>query len=305
MTTTRTGDLATVLEGLGVDVHKTHGDEICARCPVHHKVKGRESTRYTWYMNTETGLWHCFTCGARGNLSMIVSELTNDLGALWSVQSYLITQGLRRLTTEEAVYDDHDPDIDWVTYSKFAQLPQSILDYRMFDPDVAQRFGVKWDTDKKATVVPIVSPLGELRGWQAKKEGWVRNLPEGVNKATTLFGIERAFADTGLIVESPLDVVRFHSVYGGIDINCVSSFGANVSQTQIDLTTQRFTRLIIAMDNDKAGRKETERLIPLLPSYRKGIRYWHYGPDDPKDIGEMEDDQILEGLEGVSSVYRT
>jgi DNA primase len=300
--TTRKADLAEVLEGLGVDVHKTHGDEINARCPVHYKVKGRESGGYTWYMNSETGLWHCFTCGARGNLSMIVSELTDDLGALWNVQSYLITQGLRRLTAEEAVYDDHDPEVDWVTYSKFATLPQSIIEFRQFDPDVANRFGVKWDTDKKATVVPIVSPLGELRGWQAKKTGWVRNLPEGVNKATTLFGIERAFSETVVLVESPLDVVRFHSVYEGIDINCVSSFGANVSYEQLQLT-QRFSRLVIAMDNDKAGRKETERLIPVLPSYRKGVRYWHYAPDDPKDIGEMTDWQIIKGLTGVSSVY--
>jgi hypothetical protein len=33
------------------------------------------------------------------------------------------------------------------------------------------------------------------------------------------------------------------------------------------------------------------------------VRYWHYADDDPKDIGEMTDWQIIKGLTGVSSVY--
>ena len=298
-------DLATVLEGLGVDVHKVHGDEINGRCPVHHKVKGRESSRNSWYLNVDSGLWHCFTCGARGNLSQLLSELTDDPAALWSVQSHLITTGLRRLTPDEAQYDPYvKPDVDWVRYAKFAPVPQSVIDYRNFDPEVAHRFGVRWDPEEKATIVPIVSPLGELRGWQAKKTGWVRNLPEGVNKSTTLFGIERAFGEVGLLVESPLDIVRFHSVYDDMHVNCVSSFGANVSDEQIRLMT-RFRKLIIAMDNDKAGESETRRLAKILPSFREGVRWWHYAPDDPKDIGECSDSQILRGLARVSAVRPT
>lgn len=296
-------DLATVLEGLGVDVHKVHGDEINGRCPVHYKVKGRESTRNSWYLNVDSGLWHCFTCGARGNLSQLLSELTDDPGSLWQVQSHLITTGLRRLNKEEAQYDAYvQPEVDWVSYARFAPLPQSIIDIRKFDPEVATKYGVRWDPEEKCTIVPIVSPLGELRGWQAKKTGWVRNRPEGVNKSTTLFGIERAFGTVGLIVESPLDVVRFHSVYDDMHTKCVSSFGANVSAEQIRLLANKFDQVIIAMDNDKAGEHEARRLAKELPSFRKGIRWWHYAPDDPKDIGEMTDAQILRGLANVSAV---
>jgi hypothetical protein len=299
----RTEDIADVLNQLGVDVHRVHGDEVNARCPVHHRVKGRESSRYSWYMNTDTGLWHCFTCGARGNLSMLVSELTNDPAALWAVQSHLITQGLRRLTAEEATYDkDVREDIDWSTFSKFDRLPESLAALRSLDGDVAFRYGVRWDTENKCWITPIVSPLGELRGWQAKKSGWVRNLPVGVHKHSTLFGVERAYGDTGLLVESPLDVVRFHSVYDGRDISCVSSFGANVSVEQVSLLSSKFSRLIVALDNDQAGRTETDRLVKLLPSFRNGIRFWNYSQNDPKDIGEMSDAQIIKGLHNVSSV---
>lgn len=248
--------------------------------------------------NVLTG--NCFTCGARGNLAMLVSELADDPGMLWTVQSHLISQGLRRLTAEEAVYEDVLPNVDWGTYAQFDPLPESVLRFRQFDPEVAQRFGVRWDPKEKATVAPIVSQLGELRGWQLKKAGWVNNFPEGVKKHTTLFGVERAFGDTAVLVESPLDVVRFHSVYGNSDISCVSSFGASVSGDQIKLLFNKFDRLIIALDNDHAGELETTRLVKLLPSFRNGIRFWKYDEDDPKDIGEMTDGQVIKGLGNVS-----
>jgi hypothetical protein len=37
---------------------------------------------------------------------------------------------------------------------------------------------------------------------------------------------------------------------------------------------------------------ETKRLSPLFPK----VWYWGYAPDDPKDIGEMTDRQIIQGL---------
>jgi DNA primase len=300
--TTRTTDLATLLEDLGVDVYRTHGDEINAKCPVHYKSKGRESTRNSWYMNVDSGLWHCFTCGARGNLPMLLSELAADPGTLWNAQSYIITQGLRRLTDDEREdYVEPEPEVDWIRYAKFAALPERVLALRNLDAEVANRFGVKWDKEEKLYITPIVSQLGELRGWQAKKSSYVKNTPFGVNKSLTLFGIERAFGTTALLLESPLDVVRFHSVYGGSDINALSSFGANVSAEQIKLLVSKFDHLILALDNDKAGRAETKRLVPLLP--RRGTRYWKYTPDDPKDIGEMNDGQIIKGLGNVSSLH--
>lgn len=293
-----TTDLAGVLADIGVDVKRQSGDEINARCPVHHKVKGRESGGYTWYMNADTGLWLCYTCGARGNLSMLLSEMTDDPAALWNVQNIVITQGLRRLEKDEAVYDKHE-DIDWKTFSKFAPLPERILQVRNLDGDVAKKYGVRWDKEKKAIIVPILSPLGELRGWQAKKSGWVRNLPEGVNKGTTLFGIERAHAPIAVLVESPLDVVRFHGVYDGLDYSCVAGFGANISKEQGRLLS-KFDKVVLALDNDEAGRAETRR-IDKQQLIKTRVRYWQYDEKDPKDIGEMTDGQIIRGLRRIKS----
>lgn len=299
----RSEDLVDVLSSLGVEIRSSHGDEVNARCPVHARFKGRESSRYTFYLNTDSGLWHCFTCGARGNLSMLISELSPDPAALWKVQSHIIASGLRRLDQDEAAYDP-GPSVDWITYGQFAPLPPRVVEYRQFDPEVADRYGIRWDTERKATVAPIVSPIGELRGWQAKKQGWVRNHPEGVKKATTLFGIERAFASTAILVEAPLDVPRFHSAYRGLDYSCVASFGANLSVDQCRLLS-KFDCVVMALDNDQAGYTESARLRRLAAIQpRHGVRYWDYRGSSSKDIGEMLADEILNGLERTSKVQR-
>ena len=298
----RSTDLVDVLTGLGVEVNKIQNDEINGRCPVHHLTKGRESTRYSWYLNIDSGLWYCFSCGGRGNLSMLVSQMTNDPSALWHIQSHLIHSGLHRLTeNEQELQERHEP-VDWSRYAKFPALPDRLRDLRRLDAETARRYGIRWDTDNKAIVIPIVSPVGQLWGWQLKKTGWVRNHPEGVHKGDTLFGIERAHADTALLLESPLDVVRFHSAYGNNDISAVASFGANVSSTQVRLLSDRFDGLIIAFDNDDAGRMETKRLRKRLPSLRKGIKYWRY-TSDHKDLGEMSDYTIIHGVGQVSAIH--
>lgn len=295
-------DLVGILTDLGVDIKRVYNDEINGRCPVHHKLKGRESSRYSWYLNSDTGLWTCFSCGARGNLSMLLSELTNDPATLWSAQSHLINAGIQRLTGNvEEVVETHQT-VDWQQYTRFDRYPDRLSKLRSLDTDVAARYGIRWDADKKATVIPIISPIGQLWGWQLKKHDWVRNYPEGVHKGDTLFGIERAHNPTGLLLESPLDVVRFHSVYGGDQFSAVASFGANVSSRQVQILCDRFDSLVIAMDNDAAGKLETRRISKSLPSLRRGVRYWVYD-DDSKDLGDMRDDVIIRGLTNVSAVY--
>lgn len=294
-------DLIEVLTGLGVDIRRVYNDEINARCPVHHLTKGRESGRFSWYLNVDSGLWHCFTCGARGNLSMLVSQLTNDPSALWEVQSHLIHSGLDRINSSDTVIEER-PQVDWSQYAQFEPLPDRVVNSRRLDPEVCQRYGIRWDDHKNAVCLPIVSSRGELWGWQKKKTGWVRNHPVGVHKGLTLFGIERAHGSLGLLLESPLDVVRFHTVYGASDISAIASFGANISKTQMDLLSEKFDGLIIALDNDPAGRLETKRLIKSLPSFRAGVKFWKY-PDDCKDVGDMRDSQIVQALSELSSIY--
>jgi DNA primase len=286
--TTGTTDLSNVLIELGVDVRRTSGREISGCCPVHEKRTGRADSSPSWSMNAESGLWICHSCGARGTLAGLVSELTGNPDSVSAVNQLLIETGINRLTAPERV--EYQPEVDWVSYSRFEQVPHRELVKRHLDADVALVHGIKWNTLKKAWVIPIVSPLGELMGWQEKGPEYFNNNPVGIKKSRTLFGIERFQSRTAVLVESPLDVVRFASSFGGMQ--ALATFGAHVSHEQMTLLSESAERVIIAMDNDKAGIESAKTLLKALPRFRDGIFFLDYSKTDAKDIGDMTDAEV-------------
>lgn len=285
-------DLVQVLVDLGVDIRRSDGREISGRCPVHLRVVGHEDRSPSWSMNASTGLWICFSCGARGSLASLVSELTGDPDSLLTVHRLIIETSLN--STLAPKVKQASPEIDWVQFGKFGRVSDKLCQSRNLNPDVAWRYGIRWDSDNKAWVIPIVSPMGELKGWQAKKTGWFRNIPEGVKKSETLFGIERFNCPTAVLVESPLDVVRFASVYDRPQ--CLASFGASVSEEQIRLLADVADCLIVALDNDEAGIASSKRLFKSLPNFRKGIKWFFYGDSPAKDLGDMTNEEITRGI---------
>ena len=286
-------DLGNVLKTLGVDIRRAEGREISGRCPVHKRVTGREDGSPSWSMSAETGLWICFSCGARGTLSTLVSELTGEPDAIMAVHHFLIDRNLERLTSEVEVVKKK-PEVDWISFSKFGSAPDSELRKRAIDPDQARMHGIRWDTERDAWIIPIVNQFGDLQGWQTKARDWVRNFPVGVKKSESLFGIERFKGGTAILVESPLDVVRFASVFD--KPQALATFGAAVSAKQIGLLASVADKVIIAMDNDDAGKQSSKKFFKSLPYFRKGVWWWDYSGTTAKDIGDMTNDEIELGL---------
>ena len=287
--TTGITDLSSVLSQLGVDVRRIGEKEISGCCPVHLKVTGHVDRSPSWSMNATTGAWICYSCGARGSLYGLVSELTGDYKSIWEVHSFLIESGLNRLTEVER--EEPQPDIDWITFNKFSDVTERLLERKSLDATVARRFGIKWNPENKSWVIPIVSAEGELSGWQEKKKDWVRNYPIGVKKSESLFGVERIKSKVAVLVESPLDVVRLAGVTE--EVSGLATFGAYVSKQQIHLANDIADTLIVAMDNDSAGIESGMRLWKTLPRFKGGVKWLKYSHTNAKDLGDMTDAQIL------------
>ena len=296
--TTGTTDIAYVLQELGVDVRRVGDKEISGCCPVHERTTGKIDKSPSWSMNASSGLWICHSCGARGTLASLVSELTGNQDSIAAVNHLLIETGLNRLTAGGEV--QYTPEVDWVSYNRFEHPPARELIKRKIDKDVAKAYGIRWNVHKSAWVVPIVSPLGELMGWQEKGPEWFNNAPKGVKKSETLFGIERFLSKTAVLVESPLDVVRFASAFSGPQ--ALATFGAHVSKTQIRLLASSAQKVIVAMDNDKAGIESAKMLFKTLPRFSGGVHWFAYGDSTAKDIGDMTDDEVEYGLANASVV---
>ena len=300
MTTAVTGttDLQHVLVDLGVEVTRAGEREISGRCPVHLARTGHTDKSPSWSMNAETGLWLCYSCGARGTLVGLISELTGDEATLIDIHSFLINSSLSRL--EKLDVPEAQPEIDWISYGRFDEVPKSNLYNRSLEAPIARAYGIRWDTKNKAWIIPIVSPMGDLMGWQSKKVDWVRNYPIGIKKSHTLFGIERFTNKTAVLVESPLDVVRLATVCP--EVQGLATFGSFVSTEQINILNSVASKVIVAMDNDDAGMKANKSLFRTLPRFDQGVLWLNYKGTNAKDIGDMTDEEIYDSIINATAI---
>lgn len=294
---TGTTSLVDVLLSVGVEVTNVGEREIGGRCPVHIARTGKADGSPSWSMNASTGAWICFSCGARGSLMGLVQDLTGSDQPAYDYYATVATIGLERLTMPQVTYKQ---EADVVQYSKFDDIPEEELHKRHLTAEACKVHAVRWDTKNDCWVLPLFTRDRNLLGWQSKKSGWVRNFPVGVKKSETLFGIERFKGGTAILLESPLDVVRLTSV--GSEVQGLASFGAAISDTQINMLEQYADRLIVAMDNDEAGIKASQKLFSSLPRFRKGVLWLNYDGTDVKDIGDMTNEQIAHAISTASAI---
>lgn len=295
--TPHTTSLAEVLQSVGVELKRVGDREITGKCPVHIRTVGREDRSPSWSINANTGLWICFSCGARGTLSSLLAELTGIEAGL-EIQKFLVSTNFNNLTLpkqgEESVYVDRD------AFFRFDRVSDTKCSFKNLDPDLVHRYGVRWNPKSKAWAIPIMSATGRLDGWQEKKTGWVRNFPVGVEKGKTLFGIERFRSRTAILVESPLDIIRFAGVFE--KPQALATFGAQVSKDQMHLVTHVADRVIVAMDNDEAGIESSKKLYKFMNRPRKGLLWWNYDGTSAKDIGDMTDEEIESGFKTATVI---
>jgi DNA primase len=251
-------------------------------------------------MNSETGLWICYSCGAKGTLPQLIMELTGKED--FAVTEMIMNNNVQRLQMPEW---ERRPEVDHQMYLHYPEVPKNRLDSRNITAEVARKHGLRWNDKNNSWIIPMVSSDGDLMGWQEKQEGTrvFKNSPAGVKKSKTLFGGHEQNPDMVVVVESPLDAVRISSA--GI-IGAVSTFGAIVSDAQVKLL--RYSDIVIAaFDNpniDEAGRNACAAMVVSARKYGMTLKFFNYGSTGIKDVGDMTDDQVKFGIETAKdSIY--
>jgi hypothetical protein len=296
------GDIEKALLRLGIDATQRRS-ELVALCPMHKYRIGKEDSNPSWSINADTGAHHCFSCGYKGNLLTLISDLL-EYGDLEKSKSWLrsntdVDWDLVSKQLEEAKKTYiHLPKLVPMSEARlavFQAVPEWAARDRGLTKQSCELYGLRWRESDSTWVLPIRSlDHHKLLGWQEKGHISRRffNRPPGIPKSKTLFGIDVWEGGQMIVVESPLDAVKLKSV--GIP-GGVATCGAIISSEQIEIM-RRAEVLIIAMDNDEAGKKASNF---LLDSFRKlGLECWffNYGDSDKKDIGDLTPDQIDWGL---------
>lgn len=300
-------DVEEVLANLGIETYGASGSELQGKCPGHMERLGREDAHPSWFINLDTGLHNCFSCGFSGNVAFLVVYKLN-LRTSWGdwdwQAAYRWLEEFDGLTPEAILDSLHVREYQGPSKLKtmsdallalFVDPPEWARDARGLTSNACSFFGVRWKEETSSWITPIRDPFsGKLLGWQEKSqvERRFKNYPSGVKKRHTLFGYGLQSPRT-ILVESPLDCVKLYScgVNGG-----VSTFGVDTTPEQVELLRKSNT-LIIALDNDDAGKKQTKKLTDMYDSHLPlDTRVFNYGDSSAKDIGDMSFDEIDHGI---------
>lgn len=276
-------DIEGLLAHLGVVVTRRVGDEVQGLCPQHEKYAGKAQSTPHWYLNAETGLHQCWSCGYRGSLLGLATDLT---GSPWRALATIRQHGLDLSNLDIKPWNPPSRQ-PRVLHLPEGRVPDAHCATRRLDPDLVWDYGVRWDGTH--WIIPVHDlESGALLGWQEKSKHVFRNRPPEMEKSKSLFGALQADPQyPAIVVESPLDVIRLASAGLG---NGMASYGASVSENQIrHLLT--FPEVILALDNDEAGWNETRRIRDRYA--RRGPLLLATSTTWPaKDPGDMTDREI-------------
>jgi len=310
-------DVLEALQALGIPVlgenenRKTGVLEYKSYCP-YHRGGGVVDRTPGWYINSETGEHLCFSCGFRGTLQVLAYRL---LQVTWEEAADWVnkrTDILARFLERDAwALEDRGPrkqmaPINDARILGFSAVPAQMLADRNISRAAADSYEIRWDAQREAWILPIRSPDGLLLGWQVKGTGpdrYFRNYPMGVAKGSALFGLQTlsGTGDVG-VVESPLDAARLNS----LGFEAVATYGAMVTEVQMDLLIENAYSLVVCMDNygsDAAGARSALWMMGLGPdgkALRSGkdysrlirIKFFNYEGVTAKDPGPMRGSEI-------------
>lgn len=320
-----------VLEALGLD-YSVRGNEANALCPAHRRIVGREDNSPSWWVNLSTGQHICFSCHYSGGLLALVADVQGFVTVLWGDEvSYDFVAARAwldniaeidpdRLATllasiPKRVMESADSVVPMsrARLALFGPPPTEALTARGVSGEAIAHFGVLWDEKKQLWVLPIwqfdssvdnsgASSRPDLLGWQEKGQFHKHffNRPPGMKKSRTLFGLPQLTGDSVVVVESPLDCIRFYDVG---NISAVAICGSSMSDEQFKLI-RSVDNVVFAFDNpnlDTAGRKASQEVMELCHKYGVNARFFNYGSTGKKDPGEMTDEEITWGMENAIS----
>lgn len=312
-------DIDTVEQRLGLELDHTGEEDVCS-CPL--PTHDGDDVNPSFAINREKMVFNCFKCGIGGSiptLVMMLQDLDYSEALEWlidssedaddSFESYILSILKQDYedATELPVFNDTvlDPwlstDCDyfgpgWTAPSdRPTKRGRGISDktrktFRLgYDPVHYRRTRNGPEYVGEAIIIPHYFD-GKLVGYQ---EGWIdperpKKIPKYTNtrnfpKAETIFNYDRALESVGdiYVVESAITVAYLHT----LGYNAIGVFGAEAADGQYELMTHFVDGLVLAFDNDDAGRKATARTIRRLD----GTISLSVAPTVPVEKGDLND----------------
>jgi DNA primase len=300
-----TVSLRRVLEGYGIwaRLRRSGRDHYRGPCPI-HRGEGRDA----FHGDLGKNVFHCFSCGAGGNVLDLVAQMEQC-----SLREAALRLQRRYLALDFAVPPRPEmPRRDQLVTKK--RESNTALPFRLSGLDethpyvstrglsreTAAHFGIGYYRGPGIMhgrlAIPIHDAQGRLVAYCGRSvtgEDPRYRFPASFRKSAELFNYHRAtaFADNEIVVvEGFFDSMRVHQA--GFP-SVVALMGAALSRDQEDRLVQRFRRVRLMLDGDQAGRTASHAAAQRLAG-RCSLCQVLVAPERQPD--QMSDDEIRQIL---------
>jgi len=290
-----------VLRSYRVDWLRRSGDQqYRGRCPVH-----QGDSEEAFHANFRRNLFHCFACGAGGNVLDLVAAMEgcSIRQAAWRIHGLQVAGSAvasrpaeKQLVTKKRMVNSP------LGFSLTLDRRHPYVARRGIDVVTADQFGVGYYSGaglmSGRIAIPIHDAGGRLVAYCGRAiDGTTPRyrFPAGFQKSQVLFNYHRA-ADAGgkqlIVVEGFFDCMRIHQA----GFPCVVALmGARLSGAQRTLLTDRFSCVVLMLDGDPTGRRASAQIASDL-GRAMAITDLHLPPNLQPD--QMPCDQIRQMLAG-------
>lgn len=300
-----TFEIEEYLKSHSIKVGRRSGDEVAFCCPWH------DDSNPSAFVNSAKGVFNCFACNKSGKLVELISYVSGIPEK--EAESLISTNkkeelDITKLVEEKLNYKKPEmlPKIEEVfldesMLAKFDYGNYKYLKGRGFSEDVLIDFEIGFykgfvtipvRNEKDKLVAILARPTDEI------KEGWSKYFPllpkKGYEKGRILYGLNKVSKKekVGILVEGNLDAIK---IFQFKFKNAVAIQGSHFSDQHEKLVLRWFDELILALDNDKAGQRAFEQIYKKLVG-KITLYKFVYVRDNCKDIGEMSEEEFIQGI---------
>lgn len=294
------------LQGVELFTKTKDGDtDLMVQCPYH---KNGQEKKPSAGIRKSDGLFHCLACGETHSLPEMISHCFGHLGYSqfgykWLAKNFSTVEVKER---GDIILDCSRTNNTDVHNARTSKITEEELDsYRYFHPymyergltdDVIEEFDIGYDKKTDSITFPVKDINGRCLFVAKRSVSYKRfDLPKNLEKP--LYGLYEVnnisvaasddLIDEVWVCEGLIDCLRLWCNYR----YAVAGFGCLFSEYQIKQLESLPTRkLILALDNDEAGRKATERLKSRI---KNKLVTQVVLPKGRKDIGELSNEEIM------------
>jgi DNA primase len=257
-----------VLSHYGVNWLRESGDELRGRCPIHKGDGDR-----TFHVNVSKGAFHCFSCKAKGNVLEFVAamESCSVRDAAVKLHDWFnldeATNGTQQPArpAAKAQTASASPINPPLGFQLKVDAEHEYAAKRGLSKETLAEFGAGYCLSKGTFagrfVIPLHDTLGQLVGYagrsldDAEPKYLFPSSEKGFHKRYLLFNWHRAIKQVGadgplIVVEGFFDCMKVRQA----GFACVALMGSTLSAEQEGLICHDFSRVVVMLDADQAGK---------------------------------------------------